>query len=175
MGVLAGPPGLRLARGEQLTPAWLCPCYRWKNGGRETKSFVPATEDQRTGLRAGAQTLPGQVLAEKTSLLQEPSRVHCAECPPVPLALLGLIRPGHNFLMRRCPRPPPPVCWEFLWGWGRTAPVPAGPSTDELQKELSGLVSREALRGGQVDGEQRVAAGAAALGCMGSRGRRGGW
>ena len=57
---------------------------------------------------------------------------------------LGLIRPGHHFLVTL---PPPPSDWEFLPGWGQgTQPCSQlGPST--------GSGPEEVLRVCHVDGE----------------------
>lgn len=129
--------------------------------------------------RAGAQTLvcPGQVLAEKTSLLQGAFSGASCECDPVPLPLLGLIRPGHNFLRRPLPAPAPaPSAWEFLWGWGQDGSLfQQGPSTGRgPEKSLSGWCPEEVLRAG-LSGGWGVAGWLLGLSprVLGSRGRRG--
>lgn len=50
----------------------------------------------------------------------------------------GLIRPGHDFLMRQLP---PPSDWEFLWGRGQgTKPCSElGPSTGSDPEEGLGV------------------------------------
>lgn len=108
-------------------------------GPHPAGSSSPELLIQTAGLRRQSLPPPG-------SLLCSPGG---ACWIPVPLPLLGLIRPGHNFLMLR---PPPPSDWEFLWGWGQgTEPFSRlGPSTRSGPEDTwSGLVrwKREWLGG----------------------------
>lgn len=54
---------------------------------------------------------------------------------------MGLIRPGHNFLMRQLP---PLSDWEFLWGWGQGTKLcsEVGPSSGSGPEDMLGVGAR---------------------------------
>lgn len=160
MGDMAGPPRAPAGRGrrtahtsmvthvtdgamEALRDRIICPGHRGpEDGAEESRGSDPRLP--RPGLGGENLPPPGSLLG-------------CIVCDPVPLPLLGLIRPGHNFLRRPLPAPAPaPSAWEFLWGWGQDGSLfPAGAQHRmRVRKEPIGLVSRGGpQRVCQVDGE----------------------
>lgn len=107
----AGPPAAggktSWGAGSRRPTQLPTPRYRRRPCGAEPLSWPQREGPSRAGLRPtcpGRLRFPTQALAEKTSLLQGAFAGHIVvSAIPVPPPRPGLIRPGHNFLMRQLP------------------------------------------------------------------------
>lgn len=105
------------------TPAPVTPPgYRWRAGGPDRRNpLAPGHTEELRRVRAQTAAVPDPECGLGRGSLpssREPSlltRLWLVRFPCLSLHV-GLIRPGHNFLMRQLP---PPSDWEFLWGWGQ--------------------------------------------------------